>query len=111
MKDIKDLVTKCVNAVEDKKAENVKLLNISEISSLCDYFLLATGSNISQLQAMADNVSEAMAKENVHPKQTEGYNGGSWILMDYGDFMVHLFSREARDFYNLERVWKDAKVE
>lgn len=111
MAEIKDYVNKAVSAIEDKKGEDIKVLNISELSPLADYFVLATGSNVNQLHAMADEVTENLAKEGIHPKQTEGYQTGNWILIDYGDFMVHLFQTEARSFYNLDRIWKDAPIE
>ena len=111
MADIKDYVAVAKTAIEDKKGVDVKILDISKISPIADYFILATGSNINQLHAMADEVSEKLAEAGVHPKQTEGYNAGNWILMDYGDFMIHLFQPESRDYYNLDRIWKDAVVE
>lgn len=108
MAEIKDNVLIAKNAIEDKKGTDIKILNISMISPLADYFLLATGSNVNQLHAMSDEISEKLSKVNVHPKQIEGYQKGNWILMDYGDFMIHLFNPESRDFYNLDRIWKDA---
>ena len=111
MAEIKDYISIARNAIEDKKGTDIKVLNISKISPLADYFVLATGNNINQLHAMADEVSEKRSEAGVHPKQTEGYNTGNWILIDYGDFMIHLFSAEARDYYNLDRIWKDAVTE
>ena len=111
MAEIKDYVAIAKAAIEDKKGSDVKVLNISKLSPIADYFILATGSNINQLHAMADEVSEKLAINGVHPKQTEGYNAGNWILMDYGDFMIHLFQPESRDYYNLDRIWKDAVTE
>lgn len=109
--EIKEAVLIGKNALEEKKGFDIKVLNISEISPLADYFVLATGNNRNQMQAMADEVSEKLAKAGVHGKMTEGYDGGSWILMDYGDFMIHIFNTETRDFYNLDRIWRDAKEE
>lgn len=111
MAEIRDLVFKAVEAIEDKKGINVKVLNIEGLSPIADYFVLASGTNPNQLHAMADEVTEKLAKEGSHPKQTEGYQTGNWILIDYGDFIIHLFQEEAREFYNLERIWKDAKIE
>jgi len=99
-----------VNALEDKKAENIQIIDISEISSVADYFVITNGTNKSQVQALADNVSEQLAKNHVHVKQTEGYQGASWILQDYTDFVVHIFDKESRGFYDLERIWRDGKV-
>lgn len=109
--EIKEAVLISKNALEDKKGYDVKILNISLISPLADYFVLATGNNKNQMQAMADEVSNKLTEAGVHGKITEGYEGGSWILMDYGDFIIHIFNSETRDFYNLDRIWRDAVVE
>ncbi|MFV0464867.1 MAG: ribosome silencing factor [Lachnospiraceae bacterium] len=97
-------------ALDEKKAEDVKVIDISEISVMADYFIVANGSNQNQLLAMKDAVDEAMHKEGISPKQIEGNNHSSWILMDYGDIIVHLFSKEDRLFYDLERIWRDGKI-
>lgn len=98
------------NALDDKKGIDIKVLDISEISVMADYFIIASGSNKSQVQALADNVEEEMLKLNIHCKQVEGYPSGNWILMDYGDFIVHVFNQDDRLFYDLERIWKDGKL-
>lgn len=109
--DIREVVMLAKKAMEEKKAEDIKVLNITGLSPIGDYFVLATGNNRNQMQAMADEVDQELAKVNVHVKQVEGYDNANWILMDYGDFMIHIFNPESRDFYNLERIWRDAKVE
>ena len=111
MAEIKEYVDIARNAMEEKKGTDIKVLNISKLSPLADYFILGTGSNINQLHAMADEITEKLSLAGVHPKQTEGYNTGNWILIDYGDFMIHLFQPESRDYYNLDRIWKDAVTE
>ena len=98
------------NALDDKKGIDIKDLDISEISVMADYFIIASGSNKSQVQALADNVEEEMLKLDIHCKQVEGYPSGNWILMDYGDFIVHVFNQDDRLFYDLERIWKDGKL-
>ena len=98
------------NALDDKKGIDIKILDISEISVMADYFIIASGSNKSQVQALADNVEEEMLKLNIHSRQVEGYPSGNWILMDYGDFIVHVFNQDDRLFYDLERIWKDGKL-
>ncbi|MBQ5918261.1 MAG: ribosome silencing factor [Lachnospiraceae bacterium] len=98
------------NALDDKKGIDIKVLDISEISVMADYFIIASGSNKSQVQALADNVEEEMLKLDIHCKQVEGYPSGNWILMDYGDFIVHVFNQDDRLFYDLERIWKDGKL-
>ena len=104
-----DLVKAVVTALEDKKAEDIKVLDIHEISSIADYFIIANGNNPNQLTAMQDACDEAMYQNGVHAKQIEGNSNSTWILMDYQDIIIHLFSKEDRDFYNIERIWKDAK--
>ncbi len=103
-----DLVKAVKEALEDKKAEDIKILNIKEISSIADYFIIADGNNPNQLAAMQDACDEAMYKAGVHAKQIEGDSKSTWILMDYNDIIIHLFSKEDRQFYNIERLWKDA---
>ena len=98
------------NALDDKKGIDIKVLDISEISVMADYFIIASGSNKSQVQALADNVEEEMLKLNIYSRQVEGYPSGNWILMDYGDFIVHVFNQDDRLFYDLERIWKDGKL-
>ena len=97
-------------ALEDKKAEDITVIDIHGISSIADYFVIANGSNANQLAAMQDAVDEAMYTNGVHSKQVEGNSNSTWILMDYQDIIVHLFSKEDRLFYDLERIWKDGTV-
>ncbi len=99
-------------ALEDKKAGDIKVIDIQKVSVLADYFIIADGSNPNpnQVQAMADNVEQELGKAGYPCKQVEGYRNGSWILMDYGDIIVHAFSREDRLFYDLERIWRDGTL-
>ena len=106
----KEMVKIAYNAIDDKKGMDISIIDISEISVLADYFIIAGGSNINQKKAIADNVVEQLGKEDVHPKSIEGYNNANWILMDYKDIIIHLFSKEDRLFYDLERIWQDGKV-
>ena len=105
-----ELVKKVVAALEDKKAEDITVIDIHGISSIADYFVIANGGNSNQLSAMQDAVDEAMYTNGVHSKQVEGNSNSTWILMDYQDIIVHLFSKEDRLFYDLERIWKDGKI-
>jgi ribosome-associated protein len=98
-----------IEALEDKKAEDIKVIDISEISTVADYFVITNGSNRSQIQALSDSVEEKLAANGIHPKNIEGYNGANWILMDYSDILVHIFDPESRGFYDLERMWRDGK--
>ena len=105
-----DLVKKIVEALEAKKAEDITVLDIGEVSSIADYFIIANGNNANQLTAMEDAVDEAMYTNGVHQTQVEGTGNSTWILMDYQDIIVHLFSKEDRQFYDLDRIWRDGKV-
>lgn len=102
-----EIVKLLKDALSDKKAEDIKILDIHEISVLGDYFVIASGNNVNQLQAMEDAVDEVMYKNGYHQKQVEGTRQSSWILLDYGNIVVHLFSKEDREFYDLDRIWKD----
>ena len=103
------MVKLAITALEDKKGEDIRVIDIHEVSVLADYFLIASGSNGNQVQAMADNVEEELGKAGYPCRQVEGYQSANWILMDYGDIIVHVFSRDQRDFYNLERLWRDGE--
>ena len=97
-------------ALEEKKGQNVKIIDIRQVSVMADYFIIADGSNVNQVQAMVDNVEEMLGKAGYECKQIEGYRSGGWILMDYGDIIVHAFCREDRLYYDLERIWRDGKL-
>jgi len=96
-------------ALDDKKALDIQVIDIHDISVLADYFVIASAENGNQLLAMQDAADEAMYKNGINAKQIEGNSKSTWILMDYEDVIVHLFSKEDRVFYNLERIWKDGK--
>ena len=98
-----------IAALEDKKAEDIKVIDISEVSVLADYFIIAGGSNRSQIQAMCDNVDEKLGRAGFPSKQTEGYDTANWVLIDFGDVIVHIFDKENRLLYDLERIWRDGK--
>ena len=103
----REIALLAVNALEDKKAEDIRIIDISNISTIADYFIIADGSNKSQIQAMTDNVSEALGRAGVTVRQIEGYQNANWILMDFQDIIIHIFDRENRLFYDLERIWRD----
>ncbi len=106
----KELTKLAIAALEDKKAEDITVIDISGVSVLADYFIIASGSNRSQIQALADNVEEQLGKKGAFVKQVEGYDTANWVLMDFGDLIVHIFDRENRLFYDLERIWRDGKT-
>ena len=106
----KEMVRLAIQSLEDKKGEDIRIIDIREVSVLADYFIIASGSNANQVQAMTDNVEEVLGKAGYEPRQIEGYRSANWILMDYGDIIVHVFCREDRLFYDLERIWRDGKI-
>ena len=110
MDNSKEMVKLAVNALEDKKGEDIQIIDIREVSVLADYFLIASGSNTNQVQAMADNVEETLGKAGYVCRQVEGYQSGNWILMDYRDVVIHIFDEENRLFYDLERIWRDGEI-
>ena len=105
----KEMARTACKALDEKKALDLKIIDIAEVSTIADYFVIASGSNQNQVQAMVDNVEEKLAKAGYEPKQIEGTRSSSWILMDYGDLIVHVFDEENRLFYDLERIWRDGK--
>ena len=107
MEQAKKMVKTAYQALDEKKGEDIKIINLEGISVLADYFIIANGTNSSQVQALVDNVEEELHKAGYSLKQREGYSNGNWVLLDFGDIIVHIFDRENRQFYNLERIWKD----
>ena len=99
-----------IEALEDKKAEDIKVIDISEVSVLADYFIIAGGNNSSQIQALCNNVEEKLGRAGHPCRQIEGYDTANWILMDFGDVIVHIFDKENRLLYDLERIWRDGKM-
>ena len=109
MNQAKEMARIAYEALSEKKGEDIKVIDISGISVLADYFIIADGSNRNQVQAMADSAEEALGRAGYDAKQIEGYQSANWILMDYKDIIVHVFSKEDRAFYDLERIWRDGK--
>ena len=103
MNQSKEMAKLTIAALEDKKANDVRVIDIAGVS------VIASGSNTNQVQAMADSVREALGRAGHEPRQVEGYGSANWILMDYNDIIVHIFSDESRTFYDLERIWRDGK--
>ena len=103
----KKILNKIVSLAEDKKAENIVAMNVSKITSLSEYFVICSAKNLIQVKAIADNIKDNM-QEN--PWRTEGYENGTWIILDYVDIVVHIFFDETRHYYDLEKIWFDAKV-
>ena len=97
-------------AIDDKKGQDIKIIDSHNVSVIADYFVIANGTNSNQVQAIVDNVEEQLGRAGFEAKQIEGNRNSSWILMDYGDVIVHVFDEENRLFYDLERIWRDGKV-
>lgn len=106
----KELAKIAYNALDDKKGHNIKIIDIKDITAVGDYFIIADGSNRNQVQALSDNVEEFMSKAGAQLKNREGYSNGGWILLDYYDIIIHIFSEEERSFYSLEHIWRDGTV-
>ena len=102
-----EMVKLAVTAKKKKKAVDIRVLDIEKISTIADYFIIASGANRNQVQAMADQVEETLGKAGFEPKSVEGYRNANWILLDYGDVVLHIFDEENRLFYDLERIWRD----
>ena len=109
MTDAINMLKTAYKALDDKKAYDIKILDIKKISSIADYMVIADGTNRNQVQAMCDAVTEEMGKAGFLSKSIEGYSEGGWILLDYYDIIIHIFSDEARRFYDIERIWSDGK--
>ena len=106
----KEMAQLASKAIDDKKGKDIKVIDIHEVSVIADYFVIASASNQNQVQAIVDNVEEQLGRAGFEAKQVEGTRNSSWVLMDYGDMIVHVFDEENRLFYDLERIWRDGKV-
>ena len=108
--ELRKRVAEAISAAQAKKAQNVTVLEMDrESPSFTDYFLIASGSNPRQIQAISDEVEQRLERAGLHPVSVEGYKQAEWVLLDYVDFVVHVFSEKARKYYDLERLWKSAK--
>ena len=103
----KKTLNKIISLAEDKKAEDIVAINVSKITSLSEFFVICSAKNLIQVKAIADNIKDNI-EEN--PWRTEGYENGTWIILDYVDIVVHIFFEETRHYYDLEKIWFDAKV-
>ncbi len=105
-----EIVKLAVKVMEDKKGTEIKVIDISRVSVIADYFILVSGSSQRQTQAISDEIEMQLGRQGIEPKQKEGYQNGNWILLDYQDVVIHIFNGEDRRFYNLERIWTDGTV-
>ena len=110
MEQAREMARLACKALDEKKGEDIKVIDIAGVSVLADYFIIANGSNESQVKALVDNVEECLHKAGFVLKQREGYGTASWVLLDFGDVVVHVFNKEDRLFNDLERIWSDGKI-
>lgn len=98
-----------VKTLDSKKASDIKVLKVSDLTIIADYFVLATGTSTTQVKSLADEVEYILGKESIEPLRTEGYQGANWIVLDYADIIVHVFHKDTREFYSLDRLWADGE--
>ena len=109
MKESEKMLRVAYEALDEKKASDITVINIENVSTLADYYVITNGENTSHVQALVENVQEKMYKEGFACRSLEGYKAANWVLMDYGDIVVNVFSREDRRWFDLERIWRDGK--
>ena len=109
MNDSKELVKLACHVLDEKKAQDITVLDISNVSVIADYFIIASADNERQVGTLCDSVDEALFKAGYERRSMEGYQSRTWILLDYNDVIIHIFNREDRLFYDLERIWRDGK--
>ncbi|MCL2077420.1 MAG: ribosome silencing factor [Oscillospiraceae bacterium] len=105
----KEILKIAVTALQDKKAKNIKIIKVGDLTIIAEYFILAGGTNTTQVKALADEVERRLSEKGAAPKRTEGYRGANWIALDFTDVIVHIFHEETREFYDLERLWEDGE--
>ncbi|SNX55165.1 ribosome-associated protein [Thermoanaerobacterium sp. RBIITD] len=108
-KDSSELTFKILKILDNKKAIDLKALYVGDLTTVADYFIIASGTSITHVKSLCDEVEEKLNEDGVPVNHIEGYNSARWILMDYGNVVVHIFTKDERDFYSLERLWSDAK--
>lgn len=106
---IKEMVKTAWLALDEKQASDISVIDISQVSVVADYFIVASAENVRQTEALCDNVEEKLGRAGFALRQVEGRNSGTWILMDYNDVIIHIFDKENRLFYDIERIWRDGK--
>ena len=104
-----EMIKTIVEAMDSKKADNIQAIGIKDLTIIAEYFVIASGNSTTQTKAIADEVEYKLSQKGVKPTRTEGFNGANWIILDYSDIVVHIFYKETRDFYSLERLWSDGE--
>lgn len=109
MDEIKALALEIGNIIDDRKGEDIRVLDLRGLTTLADYFVIASGNSDRQVSAICGHIEDELSKKGIEPKHKEGQREGRWVILDYSDIIVHVFHQEERDYYKLERVWSDAK--
>jgi len=105
---MRDMLNTIYTQMEEKQADDIKILDVSELTSIADYFVIASADNERKVKSIADAIEDELAKNGTEPRVKEGFGTSRWVLLDYGDVIVHVFKDEERGFYNIEKIWKDA---
>lgn len=109
MDEIKSLALEIGNIIDDRKGEDIRVLELKGLSTIADYFVIASGNSDRQVSAICSHIEDELSKKGVEPKHIEGHREGRWVILDYRDIIVHIFHHEEREYYKLERIWSDAK--
>ncbi len=109
MEDKRSILETAISALDDKKGRNIRAIEIKELTTVADYFIIASGTSVTHIKSLADNVEEKLAEKGVKPIHIEGYNSARWILLDYNDIVIHIFHEDDREYYGLERLWQDGR--
>ena len=104
-----NLLQKIIKVLDDKKAIDIKHMEIKDVTTIADYFVIASGTSNTHIKALADNVEYELKKDSIYPNKIEGYDSGTWILMDYGDVIIHIFTEAERENYKIEELWEEMK--
>ena len=104
-----DKAIKAANLADNKKAEDIEIFNVADLTSMTEYFVICSAGSENQMKAISDEIEENFKNNGISPLHVEGYRSSTWVLYDYGDVIVHIFNKESRMFYSLERLWSDAK--
>ena len=107
----KELLAAAVKILDSKKAEDIRVIEIGDLTIIADYFVIANGTSSTHTRSLADEVEFQLKEKGAEPRQIQGNNGSNWIILDYSDIVIHIFNKEMREFYNLERLWNDGKQE
>lgn len=104
-----NLLQKIIKILDDKKAIDIKYMEIKDVTTIADYFVIASGTSNTHIKALADNIEYELKKDSIYPNKIEGYDSGTWILMDYGDVIIHIFTEAEREHYKIEELWEQMK--